>query len=492
MKMNIKLYVAAALLLVIAPATQAQSANSPVKVVCNELKQQGKELVIDAVITIDGEQIKSRESLSLTPVLESASQKEGLPSVLINGRISQKVYDREVALNNLKDDEPRFLVMKAVKGVTVVNYKKTIPFEAWMKDARFVLVPNMCGCGNTEVGEPLLISDKVLTRPDKRYEVHPALAYITPEAETVKHRAEVGTAYLDFQVGKYVILPDFRNNAAELAKIDNTIHTIVNDKNITLEGILLKGFASPEGSYKSNTALAGNRVKALAGYIRKQHAFKESLFTLENGSEDWEGLKAKVEADANVPSRSSVLAIINSDEDPDKKDVQLAKLDGGAPYQYVLKNIYPSLRRSDYRVNYTVREFTVEEGREIIKTRPQQLSLSEMFAVANSYEVGSKEYNDVFEIAVRMFSDDPVANLNAANIAMSKNDLSAARSYLAKAGNSPQAIHARGVLNLIEGNLGEAEKYLKQAKSAGVKEADANLEELHKKQEDNALFDSFN
>lgn len=63
--------------------------------------------MIDAVITVDGSRIKSRENLSLTPVLESASQKEGLPSILLNGRISQKVYDREIALNNLQD-EPRF------------------------------------------------------------------------------------------------------------------------------------------------------------------------------------------------------------------------------------------------------------------------------------------------------------------------------------------------------------------------------------------------
>lgn len=159
------------------------------------------------------------------------------------------------------------------------------------------------------------MADKVLTRPDKRYEVQPTLAYISPEAETVKHRAEVGTAYLDFQVGKYAILPDFRNNALELAKIDNTISTVVNDKNITLEGIILKGFASPEGSYKSNTVLAGNRVKALAEYIRKKHDFKPELFTLDNGSEDWEGLKAKVEADRSVPSREAVLAIINSNDE---------------------------------------------------------------------------------------------------------------------------------------------------------------------------------
>ncbi len=52
---------AAALLAVVSPAILAQA---PVKVVCNELKQKGNELVIDAVITVDGSRIKSRENLS--------------------------------------------------------------------------------------------------------------------------------------------------------------------------------------------------------------------------------------------------------------------------------------------------------------------------------------------------------------------------------------------------------------------------------------------
>ena len=43
-----------------------------------------------------------------------------------------------------------------------------------------------------------------------------------------------------------------------------------------------------------------------------------------------------------------------------------------------------------------------------------------MFAVANSYEIGSDEYDNVFDIAVRMFPNDPVANHRAANIAMGK------------------------------------------------------------------------
>lgn len=490
MKINTKIYVLAALLAAFSPVVKAQM-SAPVNVVCNDLKQQGKDLYINAVITVRGDLVASKQSLTLTPVLESPTQKMGLPSILINGKNRNKVYNREIALNNLQD-EPRFVVINGKDNPTAtVSYVMTIPFEPWMKDAKFVLAQNLCGCGKEEPVEPLLIANKVRTRPDKRYEIVPTLVYISPEAETEKHRAEVGTAFLDFQVGKYQILPDFRNNATELGKIDNTINTVVNDKNITLKGIVLKGFASPEGTYKSNTVLAENRVKALGDYIRKKHDFQQSIFKLENGSEDWNGFREKVEADPEVPSRQKVLDIINSSVDPDKKDAQLAALDGGVPYRYVLKNIYPSLRRSDYKVDYLVREFTVDEGREIIKIRPQQLSLSEMFAVANSYPVGSEEYNNVFDIAVRMYNTDPVANLNAANIALAKNDLDAATKYLAKAGNTPEAVHARGVLEMLKGNLDTAKPLLEQAASMGVQDANLNLKELQKKQADNELFNSF-
>ena len=119
-----------------------------------------------------------------------------------------------------------------------------------MKDARVVLDPNLCGCGKEEAGSPLLIADKIRRRSGlSAMRFQPTFSYITPMAETEKHRAEVGTAFLDFQVGKYQILPDFRNNAVELAKINNTIRTVTEDKNVKPTGIVLKGYASPEGSY---------------------------------------------------------------------------------------------------------------------------------------------------------------------------------------------------------------------------------------------------
>lgn len=495
MKKNMKnIYMLAAALAVVSPAAMAQKdaiANA-VKVVCNDAVQRGDSLYLDAVITVNNKAVKSCKSLELTPVVEAGDKKEGFLSVLRNGRIRHKVYTREIKLHNVIEI-PRYSVERVNKQQPeeVIHYKTAIGWEEWMKDARITLAADLCGCGQ-EDANTLLVTDKIRRRPDARYVVSPVLAYITPQAETEKHRAEVGTAYLDFQVGKSEILSDFRNNAAELDKINQTIRSITSDKNITPKGIMLKGYASPEGSYASNDRLSENRVKALRDYIRVRNDFPLNFFTLDNEPEDWGGFRAQVEDDLDVPARDEVLAIIDSDLQPDQKEAKLRALRGGAPFNYVLRNIFPSLRRSEYRVDYTVREFTVEEGREIIKTRPQQLSLGEMFAVANSYETGSKEYNNVFEIAVRMYSSDPVANLNAANISISKGDYEAANEYLAKAGDSAEAVHARGVIKLIQGDLDGAEPLLKQAEKAGVAGAAANLQELQKKREDNALFDSFN
>ncbi|MDH6344202.1 hypothetical protein M2480_003117 [Parabacteroides sp. PFB2-12] len=489
MKKYLHIYI---VLVMFAAGTLSAMAQSTVSVTSNELKRKGNTVSIDATIRIPGDIVKSKEFLTLSPVLEAESQKMGLPSILINGKNRDKVYHREIALNNL-EDEPRFVVLVAPeKDEHVVEYKTTIPWEDWMRSARFVLDPNLCGCGNESKGNPILIANNILQRPDKRYEPQPTYAYVTPEVETRKERAEVGTAFLDFQVGRYQILPDFRNNAVELGKIRHTIETVINDSDITPVGIFLKGFASPEGSYKSNATLAKNRTEALRNYIMQQYRqFPLAFFTLDSQPEDWDGFKARVEADMNVPSRAGVLDIINSSDEFDVKERKLRALDGGAPYKYVLAEHFPPLRRTEYRIDYTVRGFSVEEGREVIKTRPQHLSLNEMFAVANTYEPGSADYNNVFEVAVRMFPEDEVANLNAANIAISKNDYAAARNYITKAGNSIQAVHTRGVLNLLEGNLDEAEKLLTQAQNGGVREAAANLEELRKKREDNALFAGF-
>ena len=74
----------------------------------------------------------------------------------------------------------------------------------------------------------------------------------------------------------------------------------------------------------------------------------------------------------------------------DLKEGRIKALDGGKIYASLLQDCYPGLRHSDYTVRYVVRGFNVEEAKQIIKTRPQQLSLQEMYLVAQTYAKGSR------------------------------------------------------------------------------------------------------
>ncbi len=106
------------------------------------------------------------------------------------------------------------------------------------------------------------------------------------------------------------------------------------------------------------------------------------------------------------------------------------------------------------------------------------ITLECLFALANSYTPGSADYNDIYDLAARLFPDCPEANINAAAIALSKRDTRKARRYLARFSTRPEAFNNMGVLCMLEGNREKAELYLEMAVTAGVERASEVLEEL--------------
>ena len=102
--------------------------------------------------------------------------------------------------------------------------------------------------------------------------------------------------------------------------------------------------------------------------------------------------------------------------------------------------------------------------------------------VANSYPAGSQEFVDVFEVAVRMYPENEIANMNAAAAAILRNDLVAAERYLNKVNSKePEYTNSLGVVALLKGDYNQAEKYLKAAADSGLETAKDNLNELAKK-----------
>ena len=185
--------------------------------------------------------------------------------------------------------------------------------------------------------------------------------------------------------------------------------------------------------------------------------------------------------ESDLEGKEEILAIIHADapKDWDQREWKLKSVNGGADYRIILQDIYPALRHSDYAVKYTIRNFTVDEAKDLIYTDPKQLSLNEMFQVAQTYEPGSEKYNEVFEIAVRMYPNDPVSNLNAAITAIDSRRFDAARRYLAKAADVPEKKLAEAALLMLEGKLDEAESILTQLKGTSIAaQAEENLKQI--------------
>jgi tetratricopeptide (TPR) repeat protein len=303
----------------------------------------------------------------------------------------------------------------------------------------------------------------------------PELIYVRPNTINEKIYAISGSAFVDFPVSNMDINPDYRNNTRELAKITGTIDSVRSDKDVTIQSISIKGFASPESPYANNERLAKGRTKALKEYVENLYNFEQDFIKTDYEPEDWAGLERYV-ANSNLKHKEEILATIHSDREPDNKEWWI-HTNWADDYNFLLKNCYPALRHSDYVIEYTVRHYTSPaEIEAIMNSSPQKLSLDEFYILAQTYEEGSEELDELFEIAVRMYPSDEIANLNAANAAMAKGDFERALRYLDKAGDRPEALYARGALEVLREDYAAAMPYLEQAKELGIEEAQTTID----------------
>lgn len=400
-------------------------------------------LLVDLTLDLSDLHIRSNRSVAYTPVIQRGDSSRALPPLIVNGRNRQILYER-TGRNTVENNE--FAIRRKNGTEQRFDYHARVPYARWMANSEMILTADECGCGWDALSSDR--SDLFPIRLDRT--PRPLMAYIAPRAE-VKTRVKEGSAFLDFPVNRVEIHPDYRQNPRELAAIRETVESVRDDKYATITGISIKGYASPEGSYANNERLAKGRSEALLEYVRRLYDLSGVHTDVRYEPEDWEGLEIRVER-SNLPEKEELLAIIRdaSITDPDRRDARLKGVAGGVPYRYLLKEIYPALRHSDYKVDYTIRPLSVSEARELIYSDPKQLSLDEMFQVARTYDTNSREFKEVFEIAVRMYPDDPVSNLNAANSALLNGDTAAARRYLAKAAEGPEKRLAEGVACWLE------------------------------------------
>lgn len=412
--------------------------------------------------------VKQNEEVSFTPIIKGENETKSLTPVYFTGRTRHYRY--------LRNDEQHTMLPYYYRAgkQQVVDYQVVVPYEKWMEEAELLLKDSRCGCLQELLAEN---EQSVASMDFKPMVFKPVYVYQAPKLEE-KVREVSGSAFIDFQVGRSEILQDFRNNKVELHKIFATIDSVKNDPDVTITEVLIKGFASPDGSYAGNERLAQKRTEALMAHVQKLYDFPKHLLHTDYEAEDWKGLRSWVSA-SDLANKAAILALIDTENmDLDKKEYKI-RVSYPSDYQYLKKEVYPALRHSDYAVAYTVRSYTnVEEAKRVMKTRPGNLSQYEFYKVAETYQQGSDEYNNVFSTMARVYPEEEIANLNAANVAMNQGELKSARTYLLKAGHSPKAEYARGLLESIEENYDLALQFLNKAREGGMVEAEEAIQQV--------------
>ena len=467
------------------------------------LQQKGDSVYIKLIFDISGVNVDSRRSISLIPTLVAPGNSRNLTEVMIKGRENYNVYQREQALMSKNQkaayaSEAPYAVLPGFKSKNskTINYNVAIKYESWMADAKLDMYEDLCGCGNParRMGVTMLANQVALEKIIEPYIMKPYLAYVQPTAEEVKRREITGEAFLDFVVNKINIQPEYMNNPRELKKITDLMSEVRDDKDVTVRAINVIGYASPEGTLANNQRLSEGRAKALVDYLIPRFDYPKDLYKVTFGGENWDGLKKCVEA-SQMPYRKEVLEIIETvpaqiTQTTSRKKV-LMNLKGGEPYRYMVKEFCPSLRMAICKIDFEVKNFDISQAKEVIKSRPQNLSLNEMYLVANTYEKGSQEFIDLFEMAVRLYPNDITANLNAATAALTRGDIVYAKRYLEKIKNVPdipEYYNTAGVVEMFDGNDIKATSHLNKAIEMGLPEAKQNLAEIAKKQENESLI----
>jgi len=315
------------------------------------------------------------------------------------------------------------------------------------------------GIGGKSVAAPVAVAPPPAppVRVATPYEPNLSISYVIPEVEAVKARSASHTAYLDFEQGRSEIVAGLRDNAVELRRIDEVTRSVIEDASSTITRVVITGYASPEDTYARNLALSERRTEAVGSYVRGRHRIAPSLFQVSGMGEDWDTLDSLVEASTDLVDKHAALAVIRGGGDPDLRENKLRQLSGGDTYRLIFDEFYPRLRRTDYRVEYTVAGFSVEEAKRVFTTNPRNLSLNELYLIANTYEPGSGRFNEVFETAVKLFPASDVANINAAAAALGRRDVDAAMRYLSNVrAETPAYLNNLGVAQWLQGHKGAA------------------------------------
>ena len=169
-----------------------------------------------------------------------------------------------------------------------------------------------------------------------------------------------------YRTGYRYVEPLYRDNGMQLARFTESVRRALRDR--TIECIVVRSGASPDGANRANELLSERRADSLVSYIVRHTDVPASLIDRQAAGIAWDELRAQVAA-SGMPYRDEVLDVLDNTPvwifDERNRVVggrkqRLMDLRGGEPYRYMLREFFPDLRSSVVVTLYFRSEETLE------------------------------------------------------------------------------------------------------------------------------------
>lgn len=443
-----------------------------------QVSKTGSRVTVSADIVLDEMELNRQQSLRLVPVLVSADgmRQQELTPVLIEGKVRSKVTARRQALGEMPEGESTLRLKRKNGEEQTVAYQAETSFAPWMVNGRLEVRGYVTGCAACSEGDEVMAAGSILPYSEPTFTMAPAMQ---PAEEEVKRRAENKSARLEYRRDSYAVLPEYRTNRAELDSVQRSFALLKDNPNLTVTAIYITGYASPEGSMAYNEKLSQRRAQTFADYVRKRNRdLPEDLWHVAWKGEDWDGFVAQVEQAEGWPARAKVQeAIAQCNDNIDACEWKIRQQLSAGDYRYLIDELYAPLRRNDYRIEYTVRNFTPEEARQMLESRPDLLSAAEMQRVADSYGNNTDGYRKALDTAMKIYPDNTAIRYNAALAEVETENYSKAIALL-KDTQDAASLNLLGIAYFKSGNKRQAEQAFRNAAAVGYTEAEQHAEDV--------------
>jgi len=449
---------------------------------------QGSLLRVQMRVSYNKSLLNRGETLTFTPVLKNDTAHQALSSVVITskGKGGSGQLTRANIPVALHDDR---------KGVFFFDYDTTIPYDAWMRTASlYIESDERDRHGKGHVYEDCLF--RVLRFGQSATSTTDA-AVVTgdgrPDADSLGrwHPSRIMTDWIqivppeqiadgELKVSGTIPLDDSRHigrmgtrdfNEEILHELKKALTPQLQVSGTMLKRIDIQGYGAPVGNYRQNEIRSNARALALKEYLLTARGKAPNSVSVSWVAEDWDSIQSLING-SDMRLREAALDIIRSVDVGAGREDQLRVLDSGELYARLQASVFPQVCRLTWEAEFT---------REGISTRSlagRDVTLPGMYRAAMDFRKGSQEYNDLLDLAARLYPDYPEACINAAGVAMLRGDLDRAAYYLTGLDTDPRAFNNYGVYHLMRGETAKAEVYLRMAAARNVPEAQTVLEAL--------------